>query len=318
MSSMQIDHVKSIREGAIGGIGAIPGTFCSHFCDVIKMRQQLTGERWTSAIRGIYNNQQGRRRAGGGSTNKTNQQHTRSITNFFAGAMAAIQQKIATRSTMFLSSSVSIQFFQQYLNFSPTSSAFIGSATSGYITGYIASPWEWQKVLVSQRVPSPVAGKGVFALFIEATKCHGHIGGMKCMSKRMHGAGIRNAIFDSTFFGVKHMLEDMKNTNNNNSKIVSLLSSSGYAYGIAAITAVSVDYAIDVSVKRAYGTGPECSIPSMGVIRHTIHIVSKNGLRIIYRGLGIKCVEFGISYMITGMMAPYVTRMMDDVLFVSK
>ena len=138
----------------------------------------------------------------------------------------------------------------------------------------------------------------------------------------MHGAGLRNAIFDSTFFGVKHMLEDTKNTNNtqhNNSNIVySLLSSGGYAYGIAAITAVSVDYAIDVSVKRTYGTGPECSIPSMGVIRHTIHILSKNGLRIIYRGLGIKCIEFGISYMITGMMAPYVTRAMDDVLFVSK
>ena len=140
MSFMQIDHVKSIREGAIGGIGAIPGTFCAHFCDVIKMRQQLTGERWTSAIRGIYNNQG----AGGGRgcTKKTNrqQQHTsRSITNFFAGAMPAIQQKIATRSTMFLSSSISIQFFQQYLNFSPTSSAFIGSATSGYITGYSIS-----------------------------------------------------------------------------------------------------------------------------------------------------------------------------------
>ena len=142
------------------------------------------------------------------------------------------------------------------------------------------------------------------------------------MSKRMHGAGLRNAIFDSTFFGVKHMLEDMKNisnNNNNNSKIVSLSSVSGYAYGIAAITAVSVDYAIDVSVKRTYGTGPECFIPSMGVIRHTIHIVSTNGLRMIYRGLGIKCLEFGISYMITGMMAPYVTRVMDDIfLFANK
>lgn len=296
-----IEYTKCLRDGAIGGIGAIPGTFCAHFCDVIKMRQQLTGERLGSAIRGIY---RGRRRSYCG----TSSNNSSSLLHFFAGSIPAIQQKVTTRSTMFLASSISVQFFEHRLSLDATSAAFVGSATSGYITGFIASPWEWQKVLVSQRVNSPVAGKGVVKLLVEARKCHGGFirGFGYCVGRRMHAAGTRNAIFDSTFFGTKRVLEDRWNNN-----IRGTTASAGFAYGAAAIVAVTVDYAVDVSAKRTYSVGPERPIPTMGVVRHTLHIVSNEGMK-IFRGLGMKSVEFGISYMITGLMAPHIVRVVED------
>eukprot|EP00956_Cyclotella_meneghiniana_P003794 scaffold4598_cov73-Cyclotella_meneghiniana.AAC.13 len=264
----QINYVKCCQDGAIGGIGAIPGTFCAHFCDVIKMRQQLTGERMQHAITSIY------RGINGNTKNNSAVKNSKSISHFFAGSMPAIQQKVTTRSTMFLTSSISVQFFEHQFGWNATSSAFIGSATSGYITGFIASPWEWQKVLVSQQVRSPSTGLGMVSLFSEAKKHHGIVRGILvgCMGRRMHAAGVRNAIFDSTFFGTKHILED---------------------YNVA-----------------------ERPIPSSGVMRHTFHILARKG-RKTFRGLGVKSVEFGISYMITGWMAPYVTNAI-DVIFDNK
>lgn len=50
----KIEYNKCLQDGAIGGVGAIPGTFCAHFCDVIKIRQQLTGERLKHAVTSIY------------------------------------------------------------------------------------------------------------------------------------------------------------------------------------------------------------------------------------------------------------------------
>ena len=73
---------------------------------------------------------------------------------------------------------------------------------------------------------------------------------------------------------------------------------------------MTVDYVVDVSVKRIYATGPESAIPSMGVVRRTMHIVSKKGVR-IFRGLGVKSIEFGISYMITGVMSPHIANMIN-------
>eukprot|EP00581_Thalassiosira_minuscula_P006408 CAMPEP_0183735612 /NCGR_PEP_ID=MMETSP0737-20130205/47191_1 /TAXON_ID=385413 /ORGANISM="Thalassiosira miniscula, Strain CCMP1093" /LENGTH=315 /DNA_ID=CAMNT_0025969417 /DNA_START=66 /DNA_END=1010 /DNA_ORIENTATION=- len=305
---MHIDYAKCSRDGMIGGVGAIPGTLFAHFCDVIKMRQQLTGEKLSSAIRGVYRGDCRAKSSISAGTTAT----FASLKNFFAGAVPAVQQKVATRSTMFLASSASVQLFENKLGFNPTSAAFVGSASSGYITGSIASPWEWQKVLVSQRIKSPAAGNGVVGLFVEAKRHHGSVGAFECVGKRMHAAGVRNAIFDSTFFGVKRILENWNNVSKSSTcsegggKTKSTLVSSGFAYGVAAVTAVTVDYAVDVSVKRTYATGPESAIPSVGVLHHTLHMASREGLK-IFRGLGAKSVEFGISYTITGLMAPYIS-----------
>lgn len=307
---MPIEYVNCARDGAIGGVGAIPGTLCAHSCDVIKMRQQLTGEKCAKAIRCVYSGI-GISESSATRSRATKASSSSSLANFFAGAVPAVQQKVATRSTMFLASSASVQFFEHQLDFAPTSAAFVGSATSGYVTGSIASPWEWQKVLVSQRVESRAAGKGMMMLLAVAKRSHGSFGGMACVRRRMHAAGVRNAIFDSTFFGVKRILEDWSAKNNNTRTNEHSILSTGFAYGIAAVTAVAMDYAVDVSVKRTYAIGPEGPVPSLGVIRHTLHIVSNEGLR-IFRGLSVKSVEFGISYMITGLMAPHIAQVIDD------
>ena len=65
---------------------------------------------------------------------------------------------------------------------------------------------------------------------------------------------------------------------------------------------MTVDYAFDVSVKRTYALPPESKLPSLGVLRHVIHITTKEGWR-IFRGLPIKAVEFAVSYAITGLLS---------------
>lgn len=315
-----VEYYKCLEAGAVGGIGAVPGTLAAHGFDLIKIRQQLTGLSLPHAIASVYNGSSSSsfRQLAGTSTRSAT---SPSISFFFAGAIPAVNQKIATRAPMFLASSLSVQFFESSLGFAPTPAAFAGSAVSGYITGFVASPFEWQKVLVSQRVGSPAAGKGMTGLLSLAKAHHGYAGGFACIRRRFHAAGVRNAVFDSTFFGVKHIVDDwsqeyhrsrhnhMLDTNGDNDTFICTLASlgSGFAYGIAAISAVTVDYAVDVSVKRTYATGPERPIPSLGVLRHVLHIISKEG-RSIFRGLSAKSVEFGVSYVITGLMAPYITR----------
>ena len=145
-----------------------------------------------------------------GNTKNTAVKNSKSVSHFFYGFIPAIQQKVTTRSTMFVTSSISVQLFEHQFGWNTTASAFIGSATSGYITGFIASPWEWQKVLVSQQVRSPSTGMGMVSLFSEAKKHHRIFRGILvcCVGRRMRAAGVKNAIFDSTFFGIKHVLED--------------------------------------------------------------------------------------------------------------
>lgn len=303
-----VECLKCLEAGAIGGIGAIPGTFAAHGFDIVKIRQQLTGEGILRAIATVYN---------GGPT-RTGGTISPSISYFFSGAVPAVNQKIATRTPMFLVSSLSVQYFENSLGFAPSSAAFVGSAVSGYITGFLASPFEWQKVLVSQRVDSPAVGKGCLRLLSEAKAHHGYLGGFLCVGRRFHAAGVRNAIFDSTFFGVKHIVEDWAQLYHrarhdhkpgDRATFMCTLASfgSGLAYGVAAISAVCVDYVVDVSVKRTYATGPERSIPSLGVLRHVVRLLSNDGFS-IFRGLSAKSVEFGVSYVVTGLMAPYISR----------
>lgn len=288
-SDQQSYYHKCIEAGAIGGIGAIPGTVAAHCFDVVKIHQQLTSETFLQAVGSVYR--------GGGRKGTP--------WRFFAGAAPAVTQKVVTRTPMFLVSTASVQVFESSFGLSPTSAAFVGSAASGYVTGSFASPWEWQKVLVSQRVDSPSAGRGLGGLLREAARAHGYVGGLVSVGRRVHAAGVRNAVFDSTFFGVKRIIEDGG-------------AGTGFAYGAAALSAVVVDYALDVAVKRTYALGPERPIPSIGVWRHVASIVAKDGLA-VYRGLGVKSVEFGVSYVITGLMAAYVAwgveRVANEVFF---
>lgn len=194
---LMIDYGKCLEAGCIGGIGAVPGTLAAQGFDVTKIRQQVTGDSLRRAVNGIYKNGE----SGVGKRGRP------SVSNFFAGSVPAVKQKIVTRTPMFLVSAWSVQIFESRLGFDPTSAAFVGSAVSGYITGFLASPFEWQKVLVSQRVASPAAGKGLTGLMQQAKLNHGVTSGLTCLWRRFHAAGLRNAIFDSTFFGTKYLIE---------------------------------------------------------------------------------------------------------------
>jgi hypothetical protein len=316
-SDQQSYYHKCIEAGAVGGIGAIPGTLAAHCFDVVKVRQQLTSETFLHAVGSVYK---------GGTVLGGNP----SQWHFFAGAAPAVKQKVVTRTPMFLVSTLSVQFFESNYCFSPTSAAFVGSAFSGYVTGSFASPWEWQKVLVSQRIDTPAVGRGVGGLLKEAVKAHRFIDGLASVGRRVHAAGVRNAVFDSTFFGVKRIIEDWADTyhqqrhhHHNGGTLICAVASAGtgFAYGVAALSAVVVDYAVDVAVKRMYALGPERPMPSLGVLRYVVSIVAKDGLA-VYRGLGVKSAEFGVSYVIPGLMAAYVVwgveRVANEVSFVEE
>ena len=48
-----LDAGESLRRGAIGAFGALPGTLAAHPVDVIKMKQQVSGAGVAAAVRGV-------------------------------------------------------------------------------------------------------------------------------------------------------------------------------------------------------------------------------------------------------------------------
>ncbi len=115
----------------------------------------------------------------------------------------------------------------------------------------------------------------------------------------MNGAGVRNAIFDSVFFGSQQLaLEKGRGT-----------LSPGAAYGLAAGLAVTIDYVIDVAVKRSMSMGPTQDV--VGVWRGAWNLLTREGLKASYRGLSVKSAEFIVSYFITGTCSVYVYRLVN-------
>jgi hypothetical protein len=83
-----INIIDSLRNGAIGAIGAIPATFAAHPLDAIKINSQVTGER----VRTIF---------------------PRVVSNgLYNGLFAGMQQKVLTRGPMFLFSTVGTNICQ--------------------------------------------------------------------------------------------------------------------------------------------------------------------------------------------------------------
>ena len=117
----------------------------------------------------------------------------------------------------------------------------------------------------------------------------------------MHGAGTRNAIFDSIFFGTQHCLAIQRQ----NYEFLS----PGLTYGVAAAVAVTVDYIVDVAVKRNMMITPLKRVD--GIIVVCTRMIKQIGLRAIYRGLNVKGLEFLVSYFITGYFSVYVYKFCD-------
>ena len=81
------------EQGAIGAIGAIPGTLLAHPFDLIKVNQQVNGGIFQAAVQAIYK--------GDGAS---------SFINFTRGISPAIQQKILSKKPLTLMFSLELLF----------------------------------------------------------------------------------------------------------------------------------------------------------------------------------------------------------------
>lgn len=122
----------------------------------------------------------------------------------------------------------------------------------------------------------------------------------------MHGAGTRNGIFDSVFFGTQHYFEHKHSKN----------ISAGYSYGLAAMVAVILDYVVDAAVKRNMSIHPKIRVND--VFYESWSIVKERGFFGAYRGLSVKSMEFAISYFITGTISVYVTNILQKLILDKK
>jgi hypothetical protein len=65
-----------------------------------------------------------------------------------------------------------------------------------------------------------------------------------------------------------------------------MLTSPAEIYAVAAMTAASVDYIVDVAVKRVMRRPPAESVP--GLLCHVLSMVRSESIVALHRGLGIK------------------------------
>ena len=101
---------------------------------------------------------------------------------YYRGLGPGVLQKAATRGPMFLASEIGTQCCEAGLGLSREKALVVGSLSSGYVTGFLAASFEWAKV---QRSLGATVGS------VSARK----------RLAICHGAGLRNAVFDATFFG---------------------------------------------------------------------------------------------------------------------
>jgi hypothetical protein len=88
----EVDILQFLKDGAIGSLGAIPGTVASHPFDALKIRIQASGQKLSKSLSFLVSN------------------------GIYNGLSAGIQQKIITRGPMFLFSAVSTNVCYVYGN----------------------------------------------------------------------------------------------------------------------------------------------------------------------------------------------------------
>ena len=271
-----MDAQECLRRGAIGAIGAVPGTVLAHPFDVLKIRMQtdpVSNRSLPAASRSVY--------------------AAHGMRGFYRGLAAGVQQKVLTRGPMFLASEACTQVCELAMGMSRTPAVFCGSLASGYLTGSLAALAEWRKVLASSQAGG--RGGGSVELLRAAAAAHQ----LRSAVQRIHNAGCRNALFDVTFFGVSHLL--MQQVDGQDSTVGML--GPGGCYALAATAAVVSDYAVDVSTKRSMALPPLQAVPTL---RSSVaKLVRKEGLA-LFAGLSPKSLEFATSYFVTGATSIYV------------
>ena len=256
---MDIDIAECLRRGAVGAAGAVPGTLAAHPFDVVKMRQQVSGSPLAATARGL------------------------TLPSLYGGVSAGVAQKVATRGPMFLASEFFTQSVERHIGLARDRALFVGSAMSGYVTGFVAAGFEWVKVRGGVGVAMPSStSKSASISWSRRLAVH-------------HGAGIRNGIFDATFFGCEHAARHHGGL------------PPAVSYGAAAALAVALDYPVDAVVKRSMAAPP--SEPARWPLHETFRSLRTRGLG-VFAGLGAKACEFFISYAVTGACSTHVTRLL--------
>ena len=254
-----LDAQECLRRGAIGAAGAIPGTIAAHPFDVIKMRMQVSGAPLAATARTVL--------AGG------------RLDLLFRGLAAGVAQKVLTRGPMFLASEASTQCVEA-LGVRRERAVFVGSLFSGYCTGFLAASAEWAKV---QRACGVANARSVGVVGMLRRP-----GGVQ----RLHGAGLRNAMADSIFFGTENLLRHSGWP-------------PGLSYPAAMALAVTLDFPLDSAVKRMMAAPAEQRV--RGPLAETWALVRARRWG-AFNGLRAKAVEFFVSYCVTGLASTHVAR----------
>jgi len=263
---MDIDYAACLRRGAVGAVGSLPGTLLSHPFDVVKIRAQVSGDRVHAAVRHVKN-------SGGTSA-------------FYRGLVPAVEQRLVTRGPMFLVSELYTQMVMHYGGLDRTKAIFIGSIGSGFTTGSLASMAEYRKKLLSQNAIS-VKDARWDRLIINARKA----GQMPSIWRRVRAAGMCSAVYDGTFFGTEHFLSQYMGF------------SPAMSYSTSAAAAVINAFAFDSAVARMMVIPPnqECK-PLLKTVSELLRV----GVGRTYRGLSVRCMEFGVNYAVVGGLSTYV------------
>ena len=272
---MVLDAQQCVQQGLIGALGSIPGTVCAHPLDLTKIRMQVMARQMSlgDAVR-----------------------HTAQAP--FRGLSAGLQQKVWTRGPMFLCSEIATQSCQKYTGLPRETAVILGSFASGYVTGFLASLSEWAKVqrgmmMIPSTAAQPSAPTTVRVwTLVHAARQEPQL--WRSLGRRMRGAAWRNAIFDGTFFGVEHALRERHQQ------------PWSVRMAVAAAVALCLDYPLDVAVKRSFAIPAAEPVPH-SPWRATFLAVRREGFQ-IYRGLTVKVLEFGVSYSVTGAMAPFIVK----------
>ena len=180
---------------------------------------------------------------------------------------------------MFLASEFCTQQAQRMFAISRDSALFIGSAGSGYATGAFAAAFEWVKV---QRGASVAKAAG--ASFQRRLSI-------------MNGAGLRNGAFDACFFGCEYQARHR------------LGLPPALSYALAAALAVTVDFPLDVAVKRLMAAPASDQPPRGGALVLMVELIRERRW-LVFTGLGAKACEFALSYGVTGFSSTYVQRLL--------
>lgn len=274
----ELDVNACLRQGAIGALGAVPGTLCAHPMDVIKIRMQITGAgSYREALSQITGNGNG-------------------MKGFYRGLIPAIEQRMVARGPMFLVSELYTQNVEKYAGLTGVKARFVGSVGSGYTVGFLAGLAEYRKKMLSQGIIT--AKEARWGNIIKTARASGHGG---ALLQRLHAAGLCAAVFDSIFFSTEHVLEKDYGF------------SAPAAYGCAAAAAVVCGFVPDTTVARMLVVPP--SKPVKGFFSSLWRVVyhsdtngsgvgrALRGVRIGFRGLPARVVEFSISYTVTGFVS---------------